>query len=67
MIDSSPIGSWNEMFSAKAIYTFAQSPWVVQGICLATLALVIWFIVSTYRFEGRGRQLTPQQKQDDQR
>lgn len=57
MIDSSPIGSWQEMFSAEAIYTFAHSPWVVRGICLASLALVIWFIVSTYRFEGRGRQL----------
>lgn len=56
MFHSSPVGSWKELFSAKAIYTFAHSPWVVQGICLLTLVLVSWFVVSAYRFEGRGRQ-----------
>ena len=56
-MNSSPIKTWEEFTSgnAEAIYTFFGSPWIVKGCCLLVLAVVVWFIVSAYRFEGRGR------------
>jgi hypothetical protein len=56
-MDSSPIQSWEQFTSAGtgAIYTFFDSPLVIKGICLLVLAAVVWFIASSYRFEGRGR------------
>ena len=56
-MDTSPIESWEQFSSgaAGAIYTFFDSPLAIKGICLLVLAAVAWFIVSAYRFEGRGR------------
>jgi hypothetical protein len=56
-MDTSPIQSWEQFTSpdAAAIYTFSDNPLVVKGICLLVLAAVAWFIVASYRFEGRGR------------
>ncbi len=56
-MNSSPLESWDEFLSEStgAIYTFFGQPWAVKGICLLALGLVAWFIVSAYRFEGRGR------------
>ncbi|MDA1314077.1 MAG: hypothetical protein O2968_12125 [Acidobacteria bacterium] len=56
-MNSSPIQSWEQFTSRDtgAIYTFFDSPWVIKGICFLVLAAVVWFIVASYRFEGRGR------------
>ena len=56
-MNSSPIESWEQFTSAGtgAIYTFFDSPLAVKAICLLVLVAVAWFIVSSYRFEGRGR------------
>ena len=56
-MNTSQIQSWEQFTSAGtgAIYTFSNSPLAVKGICLLVLAAVVWFIVSSYRFEGRGR------------
>jgi hypothetical protein len=56
-MDTSPIQSWEQFTSSDtgAIYTFFDSPLVIKGICLLVLAAVVWFIVGSYRFEGRGR------------
>ena len=54
---TSPLESWQQFLSGEtgAIYTFFAQPLIVQAICLLTLGLVVWFIVSAYRFEGQGR------------
>ncbi len=56
-MDTSPVQTWEQFTSAGtgAIYTFFDSPLAIKGICLLVLAAVAWFIVSSYRFEGRGR------------
>jgi hypothetical protein len=56
-MNTSPIQSWEQFTSndTAAIYTFFDSPLVIKGICLLVLAAVVWFIVGSYRFEGRGR------------
>ena len=56
-MDTSPIQSWEQFTASDAgvIYTFADSPLVIKGICLLVLAAVVWFLVASYRFEGRGR------------
>ena len=56
-MNTSPMQSWEEFTSsaAGAIYTFYNSPLAVKGICLLVLMGVVWFIASSYRFEGRGR------------
>lgn len=54
---SNPITSWQQWNGdgTGAIFTFANHTWVLIALCAACLALVGWFIVSAYRFEGRGR------------
>ena len=54
---SSPFRLWAEFTSSEAgaIYTFSGTPWIVKGICLLVFALIVWFLISAYRFEGRGR------------
>tara|TARA_B100000949_G_scaffold221350_1_gene222040 strand:+ start:381 stop:554 length:174 start_codon:yes stop_codon:yes gene_type:complete len=56
-MNSSPFRLWEEFASggAGAIYTFFGNPWIVKGICLLVFALIVWFLLSAYRFEGRGR------------
>ncbi len=56
-MNSSPFRLWEEFASggAGAIYTFFGTPWIVKGICLLVFALIVWFLLSAYRFEGRGR------------
>ena len=56
-MNTSPLTSWQE-FTAEntgAIYTFADRPGIIIALCAVCLLLVGWFIVSAYRFEGRGR------------
>ena len=42
-MNSSPVESWTEFDSrsTEAIYTFADQPMVVQGICLLVLVVVV--------------------------
>lgn len=56
-MNSSPLDSWDAFNASgtEAIYTFADRPWIIMILCGVCLLLVGWFIVSTYRFEGRGR------------
>ncbi len=56
-MNTSPIESWEQFTAAGtgAIYTFSNSPLAIKAICLLVLAALTWFIVSCYRFEGRGR------------
>jgi len=54
-MNSSPVESWTEFDSrsTEAIYTFADQPMVVQGICLLVLVVVAWFLFVAFRFEKR--------------
>ncbi len=56
-MNSSPLRLWEEFTSSGtgAIYTFFGDPWIIKGICFLVLAIIVWFLVSAYRFEGRGR------------
>lgn len=58
-MNTSPIATWEQFTSAAtgAIYTFHSSPAAVKVICFLVLATVVWFIISCYRFEGRGRDI----------
>lgn len=57
-MNSSPVESWTEFDSrsTEAIYTFADQPMVVQGICLLVLVVVAWFLFVAFRFEKRRNQ-----------
>lgn len=52
-MNSSPVESWTEFDSrsTEAIYTFADQPLVVQGICFLVLAVVAWFLFVAFRFD----------------
>ena len=52
-MNSSPVESWTEFDSRspEAIYTFADQPLVVQGICFLVLAVVAWFLFVAFRFD----------------
>ena len=53
-MNSSPVSTWAEFDSrsTEAIYTFADQPEVVYGICLLAAVVVVWFLVSAFRFDG---------------
>ena len=52
-MNSSPVSTWAEFDSrsTEAIYTFADQPGVVYGICLLAAVVVGWFLVSAFRFD----------------
>ena len=54
-MNSSPVTIWTEFDSrsTQAIFTFADQPLVVQGICLLAAVVVGWFLVAAFRFEKR--------------
>ena len=54
-MNSSPVDSWDQLTSksSDAIYTFADSPWVIAGICFAVLVTVGWFLIAAFRMEDR--------------
>ncbi len=53
-MNSSPVTTWSEFDSrsTEAIFTFANQPLVVSGICLLATLVVGWFLVSAFRFDG---------------
>ena len=54
-MNSSPVTTWSEFDSrsTEAIFTFANQPLVVSGICLLATLVVGWFLVAAFRFEKR--------------
>ena len=55
-MNSSPVTTWSEFNSRsmEAMFTFADQPMVVSGICLVSALGVGWFLVAAFRFDGHG-------------
>ena len=53
-MNSSPVSTWAEFDSrsTEAIYTFADQPATIYGICLLAAVVVVWVLVSAFRFDG---------------
>jgi hypothetical protein len=55
------VTTWAEFDSrsTEAIFTFADQPSFVYGICLLVAVVVGWFLVSAFRFDTRLAETRP--------
>ena len=69
-MNSSPVTTWSEFNSRsmEAMFTFADQPMVVSGICLVSALVVGWFLVAAFRFDshGEGETVTVSEPPDPQ-
>ena len=54
-MNTSPVSAWSDFNaqSTQAIFTFADQPGVLYGICLLAACVVGWFLVAAFRFDAR--------------
>ncbi len=54
-MNTSPVSAWADFNaqSTQAIFTFADQPGVLHGICLLAACVVGWFLVAAFRFDAR--------------